>query len=202
MTNVFKYLLQCLCTHWFKGNSYILQGPEIKSHVTQVALTCGSVLTMMAFKNRCNVSALALTDWLLQPNQVLRHCEDRHHDLCGDWILRKRFSAGKEFCTSPSTPKLSNFKVIKKSPSICLWPSCSSRGLSKWWQVFDSEFPLPCLVVSSLLQVLLQLPLVWWFSAARGWGEVQARKSTGRALPRQQQPTVFVLSPLVGTYRI
>lgn len=71
---------------------------------------------MTAFKNRCNVSVLAPTDWLLQPDQVLWHCEDRHHDLWGDWVLRKRFSAGKEFCRSPSTPKLWNFKVRKKIP--------------------------------------------------------------------------------------
>lgn len=114
MTNVFKHFTQCLSTHWFKGNSFILSGPEIKSHITQVSLTCVSVLTMIAFKNRCNVSALASADWLLQPDQVLWHCEDRHHDLWGDWVLRKRFSAGKEFWSSPSTPKLSNFKLRNK----------------------------------------------------------------------------------------
>lgn len=126
MTNVFKYFTQCLSTHWFKGNSYILSGPEIKSHITQVSLTCVSVLTMIAFKNRCNVSALAPTDWLLQPDQVLWHCEDRHHDLWGDWVLRKRFSAGKEFCRSPSTLKLSNFKVRKKIPISVFGPHAAA----------------------------------------------------------------------------
>lgn len=99
--------------HWFKGNSYILSEREIKSPVTQASLTCVSVLTIIAFKNRCNVSVPASTDWLLQPDQVLWHCEDRHHDLCSDWVLWKRFSAGKEFCVFPSTPHLSNFKERK-----------------------------------------------------------------------------------------
>lgn len=177
--------------------THILSGHEIKRYTTQVSLICVSVLTMIAFKNRCSVSALAPTDWLLQPDQVLWHCEDRHHDLWGDWVLRKRFSAGKEFCRFPSTPKLSNFKVRKRilyvyvsGPHAVFVDWASGGGFLIWsflslaW--FFPAFPRCC---GGCHQ---------FDGSQQPENEVRCKQGKGRTLPRQEQQSVFMLCPLWG----
>jgi len=129
MTNAFKYFTMCLNPHWFKGNSYILSEPEIKS--TQASLTCVSMLTTIAFKNRCNIAVLAPADWLLQPDQVLWHSEDGHHDLCSDWVLRKRFPAGKEFCSFPS-PNYSKKTDLLFCVALML-QHCTKQVVASFW---------------------------------------------------------------------